>query len=225
MGQRLAEFGPRGTDAEIVGVVGNARYRTLRDEPAPMLYAAHAQFYMPHMSLVVHTDQPLAALGPSLAAAAADLDPDLPLYQVRTMPERLRASLAVERLLAWLLGAFAALAVFLAAAGLYAVVSYMTTMRAREFGVRLALGATARHLRGLVLGQTLWLVGSGLVAGLVLSAALSRGLGSVLFGVSAADLPTYLVVAIALLVIGLGAALWPARRAANVDPSVALRTE
>ncbi len=76
-----------------------------------------------------------------------------------------------------------------------------------------------------MLGQTLWLVGSGLVAGLVLSAALSRGLGSVLFGVSAADLPTYLVVAIALLVVGLGAALWPARRAANVDPSVALRAE
>ena len=165
VGQRLAEFGPMGTDAEIVGVVDNARYRSLRDEAAPMIYVAHSQFYMPRMSLVVQTTLPPATLRQALVAAAASIDPDLPLFQIRTMPERLRASLAVERLLAWLLSAFAALAVFLAAAGLYAVVSYTTTLRTREFGIRVALGATARHLRQLVVGQTLWLVGIGLGGG------------------------------------------------------------
>ena len=166
VGQRLAEFGPMGTDAEIVGVVDNARYRSLRDEAAPMIYVAHSQFYMPRMSLVVQTTLPPATLRQALVAAAASIDPDLPLFQIRTMNERLRASLAIERLLAWLLSAFAALAVFLAAAGLYAVVSFTTTLRTREFGIRVALGATAGNLRQLVVGQTLWLVGIGLAVGL-----------------------------------------------------------
>ena len=139
VGQRLAEFGPMGTDAEIVGVVDNARYRSLRDEAAPMIYVAHSQFYMPRMTLVVQTTLPPATLQQALVAAAASIDPELPLFQMRTMPERLQASLAVERLLAWLLSAFAALAVFLAAAGLYAVVSLHDD--APHAGVRHSRGA------------------------------------------------------------------------------------
>jgi len=225
VGQRLSEFGPMGTDAEIVGVVDNARYRTLRDEAAPMIYVAHAQFYMPRMSLVVQTTLPPATMQQALVAAAASIDPDLPLFQVRTMPERLRASLAVERLLAWLLSAFAALAVFLAAAGLYAVVSYTTTLRTREFGIRVALGATARHLRQLVMGQTLWLVGIGLAVGLAAALASARALGSLLFGVGPTDALTYLVVGVLLLCVGVMAAQWPARRAARVNPVSALRAD
>ena len=181
VGQFLADFGPMGTDAEIVGVVGDARYRSLRDEPAPMIYVAHSQFFMPHMSMVVRTTVPPASMRQALVAAAAAVDPELPLFQIKTMPERLRGSLAVERLLAWLLSAFAALAVFLAAAGLYAVVSYTTTLRTREFGIRVALGATARHLRLLVVTNALWLVGAGVLAGLVGAWASARALGTLLF--------------------------------------------
>ncbi len=225
VGQHMDDFGPMGTDAEIVGVVENARYRSLRDEAAPMIYSAYPQFYMPRMSLVVQTTLPPAALQQAVVAAAASIDPDLPLFQMRTMPERLRASLAVERLLAWLLSAFAALAVFLAAAGLYAVVSFTTTLRTREFGIRVALGATARHLRQLVVGQTLWLVGIGLALGLALALASARALDSLLFGVASTDVVTYLVVGVLLLGVGMAAAQWPARRAARVNPVNALRAD
>jgi predicted permease len=225
VGQRLDDFGPMGTDAGIVGVVENARYRSLRDEAAPMIYSSHPQFYMPRMSLVVQTTLPPATLQQAVVAAAASIDPDLPLFQMRTMPERLRASLAVERLLAWLLSAFAALAVFLAAAGLYAVVSFTTTLRTREFGIRVALGATARHLRQLVVGQTLWLVGIGLAVGLALALASARSLDSLLFGVASTDVVTYVVVGVLLLGVGMAAAQWPARRAARVNPVNALRAD
>ena len=225
VGQRLAEFGPMGTDAEIVAVVDNARYRSLRDEPAPMIYVAHSQFYMPRMSLVVQTSLPPATIRRALVGTAASIDPDLPLFQIKTMPERLHASLAVERLLAWLLCAFAALAVFLAGAGLYAVVLYTTALRTREFGIRVALGATAPQLRQLVVGQTLWLVGIGLGVGLTAALLSARALGSLLFGVGPTDAPTYLVVGVLLLVVGVAAAQWPARRAARVNPVNALRAD
>jgi predicted lysophospholipase L1 biosynthesis ABC-type transport system permease subunit len=225
VGQRLADFGPMGTDAEIVGVVGDARYRSLRDEPAPMIYVAHSQFFMPHMSMVVRTTVPPASMRHALVAAAAAVDPELPLFQIKTMPERLRGSLAVERLLAWLLSAFAALAVFLAAAGLYAVVSYTTTLRTREFGIRVALGATARHLRLLVVTHALWLVGAGVLAGLVGAWASARALGTLLFAVGPTDLSTYLAVGGLLTAVGVAAVQWPARRAARVDPISALRAD
>jgi predicted permease len=225
LGQRLSDIGPFGADAEVIGVVGDARYRSLRDPAPPMIYASHAQFYLPRLSLVVQTTLPPAAATQALTAAAAGLDADMPLYQVRTMRERLRASLAVERLLAWLLSAFAGLAIFLAAAGLYAVVSYSTTLRTREFGIRLALGATAGQLRGLVLGQTLWLVGVGLIVGLAAAAGAARLLGTLLFDVRPTDPVTYGAVGVVLLCVGIAAAQWPARRAARVNPAEALRTE
>ena len=177
------------------------------------------------MSLVVQTALPPATMQQALVAAAASIDPDLPLFQMPKMPERLRASLAVERLLAWLLAAFAALAVFLAAAGLYAVVSFTTTLRTREFGIRVALGATARHLRQLVVEQTLWLVGIGLAVGLGLALASARALDSLLFGVGPTDVATYVAVGVLLLGVGVAAAQWPARKAARVNPVSALRAD
>ena len=172
--------------------------------------------FMPRMSLVVRTTVAPESVIPALTAVASSLDADLPLFQVRTMRERMQASLAVERLLAWLLAGFAALAVFLAAAGLYGVVSYLTTIRTKEYGIRLALGATGRQLRHLVIGQ---------LAGLLLSAAGSRLLATLLFGVKPIDAVTYVSVAVVLCAVGLFAAQWPARRASRVDPANALRCE
>ncbi len=225
VGQRLVGFGPSGGSAEIVGVVGDARYRNLREEPSPMIYVAQAQAFMPRMSLAVRTAVAPESIIPALTAVASSLDADLPLFQVRTMPERLRASLAVERLLAWLLAGFAALAVFLAAAGLYGVISYLTTIRTKEYGIRLALGASGHQLRTLVMGQTLLLVIVGLLTGLVLAAVASRVLATLLFEVNPLDAVTYVSVAVLLTLVGLLAALAPARRAARVDPVRALRNE
>jgi len=177
------------------------------------------------MSIVVRTSVRAESIIPALTAAASSIDPDLPLFQLRTMRERMQSALAVERLLAWLLGTFAALALFLSAAGLYGIVSYLTTIRTKEYGIRLALGATSRHLRGIVVGQTLWLVMIGLVVGLALSAASARVLGALLFEVSPTDGLTYAGVGVVLALVGLAAAQWPARRAARVNPVTALRYE
>ena len=225
VGPRLVGFGPSNGSAEIVGVVGDARYRNLRDEPSPMIYVAQAQAFMPRMWLAVRTTVAPESIIPALTAVASSLDADLPLFQVRTMPERLRASLAVERLLAWLLAGFAALAVFLAAAGLYGVISYLTTIRTKEYGIRLALGASGHQLRTLVMGQTMSLVIVGLLTGLVLAALGSRVLGALLFEVNPLDAVTYVSVTVLLTLVGVLTALWPARRAARVDPVTALRYE
>lgn len=225
LGRRLADFGPGGAAAEIVGIVSNARYRHLRDGAEPMIYTPHAQSFFPRMSIVLGSSVPPETLRHAVAEAVAALDADLPLFQVQTMPERLRASLAVERLLAWLLSAFAALAVFLAAAGLYSVISYSTLLRTREFGVRIALGATARQLRAMVVGQALWLVTGGLAVGLAGAVVTMRLLEGVLFGIAPTDLPTFAAAALVLVMVGMLAAQWPARRAAKVDPMKALKTD
>jgi putative ABC transport system permease protein len=225
LGIHLADFGPAGNNPEIVGVVDDARYRTLRDEAAPMIYAPLAQNFMPGMSLVVKTQVPPASLEASVREAVASLDAELPLYGVQTIGERMRASLEVERLLAWLLAAFAGLAVVLATAGLYGVISYVTTLRTKEFGIRLALGATSRQVYRLVLRQSLVLVTAGLGLGLLLAGAVSRLLTSLLFDVSPTDVMTYTTVVGLLSLVGVAAAMWPARRAARISAATALRYE
>ncbi len=225
LGRRIRDFGPGGAEAAIVGVVGNARYRNLRDQAPPMIYVPHQQAFFPRTMLVLGTSVPPDTLRRPLAAAVSALDADLPLFQVQTMGERLRASVAVERLLAWLLSSFAALAVLLAAAGLHSVISYSTLLRTREFGVRMALGATGLHLRSMVTGQAISVVAAGLAVGLMLALLGARLLEGVLFGVRPIDPLTFAAVAVVLTLVGALAAQWPARRAANVDPMKALRTE
>ena len=225
IGRRIGDLGPDSGEPEIVGVVGDARYRNLRDDAPPMIYTPHQQAFFPRTMIVLGTSVPPDTLRRPLAAAVASLDADLPLFQVQTMGERLRASVAVETLLAWLLSTFAALAVLLAAAGLYSVVSYSTLLRTREFGVRMALGATATHLRSMVTGQALGIVAAGLGLGLLLALMAGRLLENVLFGVRPADPLTFAAVAAVLIVVGALAAQWPARRAARVDPMTALRSE
>jgi len=153
------------------------------------------------------------------------LDPAQPVFDVRTMEERVAETWATHRLLTFLLAIFAGLALLLAAVGLYGVLAYTAFRRLREIAVRLALGARPSHIRGLVLGHGLRLFGVGIVIGALAVAASAGLIRSFLFGVSPLDPQTYLAVGLILSVVTILAAWLPARRACRVNPIVALRAE
>jgi putative ABC transport system permease protein len=153
------------------------------------------------------------------------LDKDLPLFRVRTMEQILSVSVAGQRFNTLLLTIFAALAIMLAAVGVYGVMSYATAQRTREIGIRVALGARARDVLGMVMKQGLILTISGVTIGLAGAFALTRVMTGLLFGISASDPLTFIVIALLLTAVSLLACYIPALRAAEVDPMVALRSE
>jgi putative ABC transport system permease protein len=153
------------------------------------------------------------------------LDPAQPVFDVRTMDERVAETWATQRLLTFLLTIFAGLALLLAAVGLYGVLAYSAMRRLREIAVRLALGARPAHIRGLVMGHGLRLFGVGIVVGSLAVLASASVIRSFLFGVSPLDAQTYLIVGLILSVVTILAAWLPARRACRVNPIVALRAE
>ena len=157
--------------------------------------------------------------------AIRDVDPDQPLYDVRTMTEVLDRTLTGQWLNALLLGTFAAMALLLASVGLYGIVSYLTARRRREFGIRLAVGASRAGLLGLVLRQGLTRAAAGLALGFALSTATASALGALLHGISPLDAATYTSVGAVLLTVVLAASFVPAWRASRMDPLDALRTE
>ena len=169
------------------------------------------------------TDTP--ALTAAITSAVQTLDAQLPVYEVDTLQERLQRALAQRRFAMVLLSVFAALALALAVIGIYGVLTYWVTQRTHELGIRVALGAGPRAILRLVLQQALGLVLSGIVIGLAGAFALTRVLASMLFGVSATDGLTYVGLALLLAAIALLASYVPARRAARVDPLIALRSE
>jgi putative ABC transport system permease protein len=223
IGKRLGDMGPATAPVTVVGVVANAKLRELRESPEPIIYASFAQFPLPRMTFVVRSHLSPREATSSLRAAVARVDPELPLFRVRTLEEQLQASLARERLLAGLFMGFGALALALAWAGLYGLVSFVTTARTREIGVRMALGAGARDVLGLVLGQSLRLAAAGLALGLVAAVALARLLTGVLYQVTPLDAPTLAAVAFLLLAAAAAAGQLPARRAMRIEPATALR--
>ncbi|MBF5045672.1 ABC transporter permease [Aggregicoccus sp. 17bor-14] len=225
LGQRVGLGGP--DRIEVVGVVADGKYDAL-DEPArPFLYLSAPQFpeWMTEASLVVRSPADPAALLASVRAEVHGLDADLPVYEVRTLPALVHARHEFRRALSGILSACSALALVLAAVGLYGVVAFGVAQRTRELGVRLALGARPADVLRLVVGGGVRLVLVGVGVGLALSAALTRMLSSVLFGLSATDLPTFLGVSILLGSVALLASYLPARRAARVDPAVSLKAE
>jgi ABC-type antimicrobial peptide transport system permease subunit len=161
----------------------------------------------------------------AIRAAIREVSPGQALFRVATMQEVIEESLANPRLYAWLLGLFAAMGTLLAIAGIYGVIAYLVTLRTREFGIRMALGADTGGIVQLVMSRGAWLTALGLALGIGGAAALTRVLRGVLYGVAATDLPTFGAVALVLAVVAMGACLAPARRASRVDPSVALRCE
>jgi putative ABC transport system permease protein len=162
-------------------------------------------------------------LTPAIRAAIRDVDPNQPLYDVNPMPSFISRTLLAQRLNFVLVASFAALALLLASLGLYGVVSHLTARRSREFGVRLAVGATPAHLLAMVLRQSLARASIGVAAGLLLAGAATRLLTTMIHGVTPLDLLTYGSVAVLLLIVVAAASYIPARRASRTDPVSALR--
>ena len=212
----------RGT---IIGVVGDVRQAALNRPAVPEIFYAIAQNFAQLRStgstLVVRGNASARALG----AAIREINPNQAVFNALTMDQVISDSLAAQRLYLWLLSLFAALGTALAAAGIYGVIAYLVTIRTREFGIRMALGADAMQIAGLVLGRGSVPILLGLVVGLAGAAALTRLLKNLLFGVSATDPATFAMMAATLAVVALAACLAPARRASKVQPSVALRAE
>jgi putative ABC transport system permease protein len=180
----------------------------------------------PGMSFVVRTEGTSAgAIASSIRSTVSELDPSVPVFQLQTMGDVVADSLVRPRFLSLLLGAFSAIALSLAAIGIYGVMAYSVTQRTQEIGVRVALGATTRNVLAMVVGEGLKMTVVGLAVGLTGAFALTRLMASLLFEVSATDPLTFAMVGFGLTAVGLLACFVPARRAAKVDPMVALRYE
>jgi predicted permease len=210
---------------EVVGVARNSKVRTLGEEPRNLLYVSVDQTYRGGLNLVVRAPGGGEGVVNGVRQAVKEIDARMPLYNVRTMEQHLTWAFWAQNMAASLATAFGLLALVLAAVGLYGVVAYTVARRTHEIGIRVALGAQARDILRIVLGQGMVLTLVGLGAGLVGAFALARLLSSLLYGISPADPATYILVALLLAVVALLACLVPARRATKVDPMVALRYE
>jgi predicted permease len=214
-----------GRTRTVVGVARDANYVSLNEAAKPTLYLPHAGDYMDEMTLHVRTAGDPAALARPLARAVEALDPSLPLPAPTTLFDDTRISLLAPRIGATLLGAFGGLALLLAAVGIYGVVSFTVVQRTREIGIRAALGATRAALLRLVVRGGVRPVAIGTAVGMVLAVGLAFAVRSMLFGVSPLDPSLVVGAPIVLLGTAALASLVPARRAARVDPLVALRAE
>jgi predicted permease len=209
----------------VVGVAKDGKYQQLGEAPASHFYLPLLQNYRSEMTLHLRTQGDPARLTEALRRELRALDPDLPLTAVKTMREHLRISVFSQRLAASFLGSFGALALVLATVGLYSLIRYAVSQRTREMGVRMALGARPRDIERLVVGEGLVLALIGLGLGLALAFGITRFLASLLLGVSATDPAIFLAITAALAGISALSSYLPARAAAGVDPSVALRAE
>jgi len=227
VGKRVHAGGPTGKAPwyTIVGVVGIVKQYGLDLDTRMVVYFAEKQNASNSMYIVARTSSDPSAMAAEVVGAVHALDSDIPVYDISTMDARVSRSLARQRFSMDMLGAFAGFALLLAAVGVYGVMSYLVTQGTRDIGVRIALGAQQSDILRLVLKQGMMLALVGIIAGLAGAAALSRVMGSLLFGVNSTDFATFTSVAVLLTIIAFAACYIPARRAMRVDPLVALRYE
>jgi predicted permease len=211
----------------VVGVVGRVKQYALDTDGRIAFYMPQTQAASRAMYVVVRADAggDPAVLSAAVRAQIRELDPDLPLYHVRNMTERVCESLARQRFSMLLLSIFAGLAAALAAVGIYGVMAYLVSQGTREIGIRMALGATQRGILGLVVRQGMALALSGVAIGLIAAFALTRLMRSLLFGVDSTDPATFAAIALLLALVALIASYIPAHRAARIDPMISLRCE
>jgi ABC-type antimicrobial peptide transport system permease subunit len=208
----------------VIGVAKSGKYQSLGEDPKPYFYRPLLQEYEPNAQLIVRADDRAQVLG-ALRALIRELDPRMALVGLETLEQHMQLPLFPAQAAGVLLGMFGALALALAVVGLYGVIAYSVSQRAREIGVRMALGARSRDVFRLVFSQGLRLTTIGLGVGFAGALVVSRVLSSVLYGVSPMDPISFGAVAVLLTVVALLASYVPARWAVRVDPMRALRSE
>jgi predicted permease len=210
---------------EIVGIVDDVRNVALGQNPGPMMYVPYAQAPLWGANLVVRITLSTASIGGAIRREVENIDKDVPVTDIAKMPDLINASVAQSRFRTFLLGLFAAMALVLAATGIFGVISYSVSRRTNEIGIRIALGASRKTILGLILRETLGLTLAGLAVGLPCALVASHLARHLLFNVSANDPATLAAVALCLAIVAALAGYIPARRAMRVDPLVALRCE
>lgn len=221
IGEKL-DFGDPFT---VIGIVSDARRKSLDTPPRPAVYLPYTQFVLPYMGAIVRTDRSAGAVASAVKTAVAQVDPDLPIGDVKTMEQIVEESTGEPRFRSFLIASFAVLALLLAAVGVYGLISFTVTQRVPEIGVRLALGASPRQVFGQVIGQGVRLAAAGVAVGLIAAMAATTLVRGLLFNTSATDPVVYGSLAFLLLAMAALACYVPARRAMRVDPMTALRSE
>jgi putative ABC transport system permease protein len=225
IGKRIAVSLDGNQSREVVGIVADVRHDGLQAAPREERYMPHAQYPFGSMTIVVRTVGDPEPVLPALQRAVWDVNRNQAIYAVTTMNALVASSLTERRFNLALIGSFAGLALLLAAIGVYGLISYSTSRRANEFGVRLALGAGGREILTTAMGDGVRFAVAGVTVGLVGSYALTRWMASMLFGVTPTDPMTFVVFAAVMLLVAVVASFVPARRALRVDPVTALRGE
>jgi predicted permease len=226
VGKRMGTDDSTGLDMEIVGLVQNAKYSEVKQEVPPLFFAPYRQdSTIGAMNFYVRTSLSPEQLVRTIPVVVAKLDPNLPVEELKTMPQQVRENVFLDRMISTLAAAFAVLATLLAAVGLYGVLAYTVAQRTREIGVRMALGADGGRVRGMVLRQVGLMTLIGGVIGVAAALALGRAAKSLLFELEGHDPAVVLTAAAVLAAVALGAGYLPARRASKVEPMQALRYE
>jgi predicted permease len=225
LGKQLRDPHREGVAYEIIGIAKDSAYRSLGEVPRPVMYQPYAQRYSPTMNLVMRTAGAPEPLIASLRREVNSLDPNLPTHNLRTLREHVQATLAPVRMGTTALSVFSLLGLFLAAMGIYGVMSYAVAQRTHEIGVRMALGARRRDVLKLIVRQGMVLTLTGAAIGLLIAYGATRLLAKLLYGVGSTEPMTFAGVTLLLISVALAACYLPARRATKVDPLVALRRE
>ena len=225
IGQRIIRYGFADKPMEIIGVVGDVKDTNLDRVPTSGFYFPYAQEHWPGIGVVLRAASEPTALSSAARDAVANLDPALPVHHIKTVDLMIHEQTAPKRIMTALMGVFAGISLLLAAVGLYAVMAYAVSQRTHEIGVRMALGAQWRDILRLITGQGLKLTLAGLALGAAGAFALTRFMSPILYGVTATDPLTFILISLALAGAALLACWIPARQATKVDPMIALRRE